>query len=236
MLPLSASQIYHEAIKALAAAAIGEGALAAPDGRALVDNPLCGDRVEMEVKVADGRVAAVAHQVRGCLLCRAVASVIGKHAAGASPAEIERVSAGVSEMLEKQAPPPAALEGPGRVRAGARSPQPLPLRAASVRGAARGAARGGLLNLRHMIRSGSNHDKQHARLRARRAVSHAAAAIAALARQRSPGKSIGFIDNSKPNFNHLVDDLSRRPGRGARREERRQAPQAQRVPGRCPKR
>ena len=107
---MSASQIYQEAIKALAAAATGEGALASPDGRALVDNPLCGDRVEMEVKVADGRVAAVAHQVRGCLLCRAVASVIGKHAAGASAAEIERVSAGVSEMLEKQAPPPAAWQ------------------------------------------------------------------------------------------------------------------------------
>ena len=105
---MSASQIYHDAIKALAAAAVGEGTLRSADGRALVDNPLCGDRVEMEVAVSDGRVAAVAHQVRGCLLCRAVASVIGKHAAGASPDDVERISAGVSEMLEKQVPPPAA--------------------------------------------------------------------------------------------------------------------------------
>ena len=105
---MSASEIYQEAIKALAAAAVGEGTLASPDGRALVDNPLCGDRVEMEVEVADGRVAAVAHQVRGCLLCRAIASVIGRHAAGASPGDIERISTGVAEMLEKQAPPPAA--------------------------------------------------------------------------------------------------------------------------------
>jgi NifU-like protein involved in Fe-S cluster formation len=103
---LSASQIYHEAIKALATAAIGDGALASPDGRALVDNPLCGDRVEMEVKVSDGRIAALAHQVRGCLLCRAVASAIGKNAVGARPEDIERVSIGVSEMLERQAPPP----------------------------------------------------------------------------------------------------------------------------------
>jgi len=104
---LSASQIYHEAIKALATAAIGHGTLASPHGRAFVDNPLCGDRVEMEVNLSDGRVAALAHQVKGCLLCRAAASVIGKHAAGANPEEIERVSIGVSEMLEKQAPPPA---------------------------------------------------------------------------------------------------------------------------------
>jgi NifU-like protein involved in Fe-S cluster formation len=105
---LSASRIYHDAIKALATAAIGEGSLAAPDGRALVDNPLCGDRVEMEIAVADGRVSTVAHRVRGCLLCRAAASVIGRHAAGASAHDIESISAGVAEMLEKQAPPPAA--------------------------------------------------------------------------------------------------------------------------------
>jgi NifU-like protein involved in Fe-S cluster formation len=107
---LSASQIYQEAIKSLATAAIGQGALASPDGRALVDNPLCGDRVEMEVKLSGGRIEAVAHQVRGCLLCRAAASVISKHAAGASPEEIDRVSIAVSEMLEKQAPPPAGWQ------------------------------------------------------------------------------------------------------------------------------
>jgi len=104
---LSASQIYHEAIKALAIAAVGHGALASPDGRALVDNPLCGDRVEMEINLLDSRVAALAHQVKGCLLCRAAASIIGKHAVGAGRGEIERISIGVSEMLEKQAPPPA---------------------------------------------------------------------------------------------------------------------------------
>ena len=37
----------------------------------------------------------------------------------------------------------------------------------------------------------------------------AAAAIAAARSTRLAGKVIGFIDNSKPNFNHLVDDLAR---------------------------
>ena len=104
---MSASQIYHDAIKALATDATGEGTLAAPDGRALVDNPLCGDRVDMEVRLADGRIAEVAHRVRGCLLCRAAASIIGRRAAGAGPVDIERVGAGVAGMLEKQLPPPA---------------------------------------------------------------------------------------------------------------------------------
>ena len=91
----------------LAAAATGEGALAAPDGQALVDNPLCGDRVEMEVQVSDGRITALAHQVKGCLLCRAAAAAIGTHAQTASGEEIERVMSGVSEMLKSQAPAPA---------------------------------------------------------------------------------------------------------------------------------
>ena len=103
----SAGRIYQEAIKALANAATGHGALVAPDGRAFIDNPLCGDCVEMEVHVAGSVITALAHQVKGCLLCRAAASVIGKRAVGARPEEIEQISAGVSAMLEREAPPPA---------------------------------------------------------------------------------------------------------------------------------
>jgi len=61
----------------------------------------------MDVALAGGRISALAHQVKGCLLCRAAASVIGRCAVGASSEEIERISIEVSEMLEKQAPPPA---------------------------------------------------------------------------------------------------------------------------------
>ncbi|MCC7484922.1 MAG: iron-sulfur cluster assembly scaffold protein [Burkholderiales bacterium] len=104
---MSASRIYHEAIKALAAAASGHGVLAAPDGRALADNPLCGDRVEMEITLADDRVTGIAHRVKGCLLCQAAASAIGGHAPGSGGEEIARVSAGLKAMLESAAPPPA---------------------------------------------------------------------------------------------------------------------------------
>ena len=102
---MSARDLYREAIKALAAAGTGHGRLDAPDGRALLDNPLCGDRVEMEVKFAAGHIAALAHRVNGCLLCRAAAAV-GQRAAGASAEEIERVAAQLTAMLEEQDPPP----------------------------------------------------------------------------------------------------------------------------------
>jgi len=61
----------------------------------------------MMVRLSQGRIAALSHQVRGCLLCRAAASVIGKHAIDANPDEIERVSHAVAAMLERQAPPAA---------------------------------------------------------------------------------------------------------------------------------
>jgi len=103
---LSAYQIYQEAIKKLATDATGHGVLASPHGRAFVDNPLCGDSVEMQVTLADGRITALAHEVRGCLLCRAAASILGKRAPGATPAEIERIGAAVAALLAGDAPPP----------------------------------------------------------------------------------------------------------------------------------
>lgn len=106
----SASQIYHQAIKSLAADAIGHGSLPRPDARAFLDNPLCGDCVEIEIALDSGAILALAHTVRGCLLCRAAASVIGKHAPGARLEDIERVYTGVTDLLEKHTPPPAGWE------------------------------------------------------------------------------------------------------------------------------
>ena len=106
---MSATELYQAAIKSLAQAATGHGRLGAPDGRALLDNPLCGDRVAMEVSLAEGRIAALAHRVQGCLLCRASASVIGRRAAGATAAEVERITGALQAMLEGQ-PPPAGWE------------------------------------------------------------------------------------------------------------------------------
>ena len=106
----NAAEIYHQAIKTLASDAVGHGTLAAPDAHAFLDNPLCGDCVEMQVTLSSGAITSLMHQVRGCLLCRAAAAVIGKHATGATLKDIERVSAGVNELLQKQMPAPAGWE------------------------------------------------------------------------------------------------------------------------------
>jgi nitrogen fixation NifU-like protein len=74
--------LYQEAIVAAARRACGSGRLDTPDASVEVDNPLCGDRVGMDVQVGDGRLRGIAHRVRGCLLCEAAASIIAANAVG----------------------------------------------------------------------------------------------------------------------------------------------------------
>lgn len=94
--------LYHQAILELARSAVGHGHLEAPQVSVRVDNPLCGDRVTMDLDLADGRVRALAHEVRGCLLCQAAAAVIGSHAPGQTPAALRAVRAQLSQQLAGQ--------------------------------------------------------------------------------------------------------------------------------------
>ena len=93
-------QLYQAAIVGLARAGNGKGRLDAPNGSATADNPLCGDRVTMDVRVDGGRVTALGHQVRGCLLCEAAASAIGAHATGATRAELAAAFEAAKAMLK----------------------------------------------------------------------------------------------------------------------------------------
>jgi len=102
------SSLYQDAIKQFAQAAYGHGQLPSATGEAKLDNPLCGDRVRMQVAVASRHIAAIAHETRGCLLCRAAASLIGLRAVGQDEAGIEAVVNDLERMLKDAAPTPAA--------------------------------------------------------------------------------------------------------------------------------
>lgn len=113
-------QLYQAAIVGLARAANGKGRLDAPGGSATVDNPLCGDRITVDVRMDGERVTALGHQVRGCLLCEAAASAIGAHAVGATRAELAAASDAANAMLKGAnagTPPWPELEAFAPVRA-----------------------------------------------------------------------------------------------------------------------
>jgi nitrogen fixation NifU-like protein len=52
------------------------GALAAPDVSHEEHNPLCGDRVRIDLKIEDGIITDVAFQGRGCAISQASASLL----------------------------------------------------------------------------------------------------------------------------------------------------------------
>jgi nitrogen fixation NifU-like protein len=101
-----ADPLYSKALLRLAADAAGAGRLAAPSACGSAANPACGDQVTIEVTLADGRVTALAHQTRACILTQASAAALAQAACGQDPAALAALEAGVRAMLKHGAPPP----------------------------------------------------------------------------------------------------------------------------------
>ena len=93
------NRLYQDEIIALSRRSRGRGRLDAPQHTARVDNPLCGDRVIMDLSTVDGAVSAVGHQVRGCALCEAAAEIIAENSVGMTVADVVSVGHGVRDYL-----------------------------------------------------------------------------------------------------------------------------------------
>ena len=64
------------------------GPLEQPDVHAADTNPLCGDRVEIDLRVRDGRVEEVRFDGRGCAISQATASMLTDRVEGATLDEL----------------------------------------------------------------------------------------------------------------------------------------------------
>lgn len=91
--------LYHKALVERARAAFGKGRLPDATSSATVDNPLCGDRVTLDLCVKDGHAAEITHHVRGCLLCEAAAATIAEHGRGADRAALEAMSQAARTLM-----------------------------------------------------------------------------------------------------------------------------------------
>lgn len=76
---------YDPALIERAKHPVGAGRLVAADRHARAENPLCGDDIELEVALAAGTVAEVAHRTRGCALTMASASLLSETVPGRRP-------------------------------------------------------------------------------------------------------------------------------------------------------
>jgi nitrogen fixation protein NifU and related proteins len=99
--------LYKKALLRLAADAAGAGRLPHPDASATAANPACGDRVTMDVALAEGRITTLAHDTHGCVLTQASAAILGAHAAGLSPADLGTLKSSVAAMLQGGGTPPS---------------------------------------------------------------------------------------------------------------------------------
>lgn len=105
------SGLYEGGIKELAAAQVAPESLPHPDRQVSADNPFCGDRVDLEINVEEGRVAALAQRVRGCMLCQAAANAVAQSATGLSALEIEAARDSLQAMLKGEGGPEQAPPG-----------------------------------------------------------------------------------------------------------------------------
>lgn len=82
------NELYHEALLDLAKDKSRSGRLDPHDGSARADNPLCGDRVTIDLCMQNGMISEIRQKTRGCILTQAAAAMIGRHAVGLRATEV----------------------------------------------------------------------------------------------------------------------------------------------------
>ncbi|MGN6514366.1 MAG: iron-sulfur cluster assembly scaffold protein [Rhizomicrobium sp.] len=99
--------LYKKEILRLAADAHGAGSLGGPHIEGHAHNPACGDKVNVQLTLDDlGRVTAMAHDTKACVLAQASASILGRALKGASREDVEDLANELGLMLGASAPPP----------------------------------------------------------------------------------------------------------------------------------
>ncbi len=95
--------LYHAQIIALSRRARDRQRLVGPDLSARVDNPLCGDRVIIDLALAAHKITAVGHHVRGCALCEAAAEILAEAAVGLTLTDVLTVETETRIYLKSRA-------------------------------------------------------------------------------------------------------------------------------------
>src|SRR5882757_1313311 len=98
--------LYRRELLRLAADATGAGHLPEPHVMATAHNPACGDRVRVELTLAEGRITALAHVSQACVLTQASAALLAAAAPGQDQAGLFALANGVRAFLNGAAPPP----------------------------------------------------------------------------------------------------------------------------------
>ena len=93
------SALYQEVILDHYRRPRNKGMLPAPTASASLRNPLCGDEVDVQVEMRDGRVADVKFAGRGCSISQASASMMTELVKGHTPEEVRALGERFAAMI-----------------------------------------------------------------------------------------------------------------------------------------
>jgi len=101
------NDIYNRRILELAGEIPRLGRLDQPDASATAHSKLCGSTVTIDLKLAEGKVADFAHDVKACALGQASSSIMARNVVGSTPEELRAVREDMRRMLKENGTPPA---------------------------------------------------------------------------------------------------------------------------------
>ncbi|MCZ4281421.1 iron-sulfur cluster assembly scaffold protein [Kiloniella laminariae] len=93
--------LYNKSILKLASA--GDSPLAHPDISVLHDNPLCGDRITLDLTLDQRTISALGYKARSCALCKASAELLRTCAVGKDLETITNLHLQLKMQLKEQA-------------------------------------------------------------------------------------------------------------------------------------
>jgi nitrogen fixation NifU-like protein len=92
--------LYREEILDHYRSSSHRGRLASPDFCAELDNPLCGDRIHLELQVDDqGRIGKARFDGHGCAISQAATSMLAEHVEGLTLEEARKFSSEAAVKL-----------------------------------------------------------------------------------------------------------------------------------------
>ena len=100
-------EIYNRKILEFAADIPRLQRLETPDATAVAHSRLCGSKVTVDVKLADGRVSDFGHEVKACALGQASSSIMARHVVGSSGTELKALKEQMHHMLKDGGAPPS---------------------------------------------------------------------------------------------------------------------------------
>ena len=103
----SLDELYHDAILDHRRNPRNQAVLESPDTSARAVNPFCGDEVDIQLVLADGRVSEVGVQAVGCSINQSTASMLSEAVVGKTAEEMRHL-AGVFEGIMEGASPSAS--------------------------------------------------------------------------------------------------------------------------------